>query len=97
MKSKERAHTYAYLHTNGSMITKPGGIGDPHKYFESDFVVDWWALNNRDDVISMISEIKTRGLYLDNAERRIKNIEGMYNITSSDYFRHAVKVAAEEG
>ncbi len=96
MDNDQTTHTYVYLHTNGSLITKPRSISDPHEYFDSDFIVDWWGLGNRGDVINMLSEIKTRGLYLANPERHIKNIEGIYNITSSDYFQHAVKMAAKE-
>jgi hypothetical protein len=40
---------YIYLHTNGSVIVKPAMVVDtpnmgPEKYFESDFVLGWWAI-----------------------------------------------------
>ena len=88
-------NVYVYLHTNGSLIRKPRSIGDPLEYFESDFIVSWWSLNGKSDIIGMLSDIRSRALYIKNPEYLIR-IEEMYSITKADLFQHAVKIAAKE-
>ena len=43
---------YKYLHTNGKIISKSDFVvGNPHEYFESDFVVAWWHFNDKTGLI----------------------------------------------
>lgn len=101
MKAKQDHHAaYWYLHTNGNLIKKRPLPGIRDDLNESDFVVKWWMVVNKNDMIIMLCDLKTN--FIDSAKdmhgliQFCNNTEIGWNITSADYFRHAVKVAAKE-
>ena len=96
-KTKKSDGSYWYLHTNGSLIRKNAlGINDPCSYFESDLVLMWWHVESKDDAVAMLHYVKRnfRGAFVNTYQ--IRDMEASLNITSADYFRHAVVVAAGE-
>ena len=87
---------YYYLHINGKLLAKAGSVvGNPREYFDSDFVVKWWSVSCKDDGVAMLKDIENNYMHLVLRER-LDELVKKWNITSVDYFRHAVKKAAGE-
>lgn len=57
-------YCYYYLHTNGTLISKPVFTVEtyttPEEYFDSDFVVKYWKidLDNKTQIELMLKEVK---------------------------------------
>lgn len=52
---------YYYLHENGNIIYKTSEAVDfngPEKYFESDFVIEWWRISSEDEFINMVNILR---------------------------------------
>ena len=93
---KKTGGIYWYLHTNGKLIKKRSGFVNISDLNESDFVVKWWYIEKGEDMLIMLSGIKNH--FSAEAFNKFRNrAEHEWGITSADYFKHAVKVAAEEG
>lgn len=83
---------YFYLHINGQVIVKSAHIvGDPEQYFESDFVIAWWLVESHEDRVAMLYDLKNKH------NKMVSGKEKAWGITGADYFKHAVKAAAEGG
>lgn len=58
---KNKTGVYKYLHTNGTIITKPAMVvdygGGPYEYFDSPFVQKWWyeeVDEKKDETVTLI-------------------------------------------
>ena len=95
MKDRQSPAAYWYLHTNGTLIKKTAGVVNTKDFDESDFVVKWWYVEYKEDMLVMLDDIKKNYSWtIESFDSFCRKAEDVWGITSNDYFRHAVKEAS---
>ena len=66
------------------------------RYFSYTNMIKHYAITTKEDMISMLYDLKTNFGEVRIQGVNIKRTEERYSITQNDYFREAVRVAAKE-
>ncbi|MCK5611961.1 hypothetical protein KAR91_59375 [Candidatus Pacearchaeota archaeon] len=66
------------------------------KYFGLTNMIKHYAIRSRKDLISMFYDLRANFEEIEIKGVDVKRSEERYNITSNDYFREAVRIAAAE-